>query len=92
MDGFVLAVRAGSRPVRGLTQPIKLTFKRNEQVRPAVRALHLENATICFPLILNMLLNMFQGEKGTCVFWQESELEDGTGGLHMPAYSISALE
>ncbi|XP_045888794.1 adhesion G-protein coupled receptor G1-like isoform X1 [Micropterus dolomieu] len=50
MDGFVLAVRAGSVPVKNLSQPIILTFKCNEQV-----------------------IN------GTCVFWEESALEDGTG-------------
>ncbi|XP_039984773.1 adhesion G-protein coupled receptor G1-like isoform X2 [Xiphias gladius] len=50
MGALVLAVMAGSQPVRNLSQPIKLTFKHNNR-----------------------------GENGTCVFWQESELEDGIG-------------
>ncbi|XP_063737790.1 adhesion G-protein coupled receptor G1-like isoform X2 [Eleginops maclovinus] len=50
LGGLVLAVRAGSQPVRNLTQPVRLIFKHNKNV-----------------------------ENGTCVFWQESQLNDGTG-------------
>lgn len=46
----VVCVRAGTRAVKNLSQPITLTFKHNKEV-----------------------------ESGTCVFWQETSAEDGTG-------------
>lgn len=75
----VLVVKAGNIPLTNLLQPIKLTFKYNIQVKLQNRLCQLTwKIRICY----NVTFNMFQVGNGTCVFWQESGLEDGTGGMH----------
>lgn len=73
----------GSEGFSQLTRPSSLTTRHINFHLPAggkmtVLTGHYEKKK---PHTFWIILNMFQGGSGTCVFWQES-LEDGTGGVH----------